>query len=343
MRMPRIKAPLSHPKAHYHIVSRVVDRRQVLHAEEKEHFISLMRKYETFCDVRVLSFCILSNHFHILVQVLPPPKILPSIEELIQRVEDLGVLNAATKLRKQLALFTELDDQASIELLRKSLLDRMWDISVFIKELKQRFSFWFNKKHQRKGTLWEERFRSVLVEGAGHALASMAAYIDLNPVRARIVCDPKDYRWSSYSEAMASRSKAMEGLRHVIAGLKRVDLESITVTTSLADYRLWMYSKGEQMDGVDVQGRPSRLGIQRDVVSKMVRNKGRVSVEDYVTMRVRYLVDGKIVGGRDFVEGIFQSLRHRFGKNRKTGARRMRGVESEELYCIRDLKLRLFD
>jgi hypothetical protein len=37
--------------------------------------------------------------------------------------------------------------------------------------------------------VWEERFRSVLVEGAGEALAIMAAYIDLNPIRAKIVED----------------------------------------------------------------------------------------------------------------------------------------------------------
>lgn len=43
--------------------------------------------------------------------------------------------------------------------------------------------------------MWEDRFRSVLVEGRGHALRTMAAYIDLNPVRAGLCEDPKDYRW----------------------------------------------------------------------------------------------------------------------------------------------------
>jgi hypothetical protein len=55
----------------------------------------------------------------------------------------------------------------------------------------------------RQGTLWEERFKSVLVEGAGPALSVMAAYIDMNPVRAGLVSDPKDYRWCGNAAAVA--------------------------------------------------------------------------------------------------------------------------------------------
>ncbi|MDA7922781.1 chemotaxis protein CheW, partial [Verrucomicrobiales bacterium] len=54
---------------------------------------------------------------------------------------------------------------------------RMGDVSVFMQELKQRFSQWYNKRNSRKGTLWEGRFKSVLVEGDDQALMTMAAYI----------------------------------------------------------------------------------------------------------------------------------------------------------------------
>jgi len=45
----------------------------------------------------------------------------------------------------------------------------------------------------------------VLVED-GHAARTMAAYIDLNPVRARMVDDPKDYRWCSYAQETGSET-----------------------------------------------------------------------------------------------------------------------------------------
>lgn len=60
-------------------------------------------------------------------------------------------------------------------------------------------------------TLWAERFKSVLVEGFGNALETVAAYIDLNPVWAGIVEDPKDYRFCGYAEAVAKEVKALTG------------------------------------------------------------------------------------------------------------------------------------
>jgi hypothetical protein len=57
-----------------------------------------------------------------------------------------------------------------------------------------------------------DRFKSVLVEGKGEALRTMAAYIDLNAVRAGLVKDPKDYRWCGYAEALGGSRRAQRGL-----------------------------------------------------------------------------------------------------------------------------------
>lgn len=64
---------------------------------------------------------------------------------------------------------------AAAEALRERWFRRMWDVSQHMKVLKQCFSQWFNRRHGRRGTLWEDRFRSVLVEGRGQALRTMAA------------------------------------------------------------------------------------------------------------------------------------------------------------------------
>src|SRR5210317_576409 len=58
----------------YHCLSRVVDRRFVLGEAEKEQFVRYMRDYERFCQVRVLAFCVMSNHFHILLEVPMAPE-----------------------------------------------------------------------------------------------------------------------------------------------------------------------------------------------------------------------------------------------------------------------------
>lgn len=56
----------------------------------------------------------------------------------------------------------------------------------------------FNQRHLRTGTLWEGRYKSTLIQADRYLLACMA-YIDLNPVRAALVADPRDYRWSSHA------------------------------------------------------------------------------------------------------------------------------------------------
>ena len=90
MRRARLKSHPDRPVGFYHCLSRVVDRRFVLGDAEKSQFVEFMREYEAFCGVQVLSFCVLSNHFHILVAVPKRPDELPSEEDLIRRLKGLS-------------------------------------------------------------------------------------------------------------------------------------------------------------------------------------------------------------------------------------------------------------
>lgn len=69
-------------------------------------------------------------------------------------------------------------------------------VSSTMQCLGRRYVRRFNDRHGRTGTLWEGRFRSCLVDTERYLLACYR-YIEMNPVRARIVADPLDYRWSS--------------------------------------------------------------------------------------------------------------------------------------------------
>ena len=65
--------------------------------------------------------------------------------------------------------------------IRRKLLERIGVVSVFTKELRQRFSRWYNRHHDRFGTFWVERLTGVVDQPT--SLEAVAAYIDLNPVR----------------------------------------------------------------------------------------------------------------------------------------------------------------
>ncbi len=106
----------------------------------------------------------------------------------------------------------------------------MHSLSEYMKTLLHRFTCWFNREHHRTGTLWEQRFKSVIVE-SGVAVRTIAAYIDLNPVRAGMVSDPADYRWSGYGEAVGGGTKgngkkSREGIVRACMSHKGVGFEA---------------------------------------------------------------------------------------------------------------------
>jgi hypothetical protein len=166
----------------------------------------------------------------------------------------------------------------------------------------------------------------------------MAAYIELNAVRAGLVNDPSQYQWCGYGQASLGEEAAQEGLRIVMAGAQRVAPESLTLSQAMNQYRTWLMVQGEHNEGTDAQGRPLRRGFSPEAVLEVIRRKGRVPVSDYVKLRVRYFVDGVVMGSKTYVNEVFGALRGRFGPKRKDGARRMLGVESDQLYVLRDLK-----
>ena len=69
----------------------------------------------------------------------------------------------------------------------------------------RRYVRYFNDSQQRSGTLWEGRYRSTLIQTDRYLLACMA-YIDLNPVRAGLVAQAKDYPWTSHGHYIGRRA-----------------------------------------------------------------------------------------------------------------------------------------
>ncbi len=337
MRRPRFKAPPEHPLAYYHCISRVVDRQFVFGPEEKEQFVEFMRLYERFCGVRVVTYCVMSNHFHVLVEVPQRPAEMPDDAALLALLKKVyGRGGGAGTIRQRLEFFRTEGAHAEAEALRESFFARMWDVSAFMKLLKQRFTQWFNRTHQRKGTLWEERFKSVLVEGADTALATMAAYIELNPVRAGIVGDPKDYRWCGYAAALAGVKAARVGLGIVAEAVRG---SAVAAKAILPEYRLLLFGRGEAT-GLGENGRPLRRGIRGEEVDAVLAAKGRLDHGQMLRCRVRYFADGLALGTKTFVNEVFAARREHFGPKRQTGARPIRHVEADGLTTLRDLRLR---
>lgn len=78
------------------------------------------------------------------------------------------------------------------------------DLSAGMHDLNSGYATWFNRRHRRSGSLYQGRFKAILVENESYAW-TLSRYIHLNPYRAKMVKRPQDYMWGSYQHFLHPR------------------------------------------------------------------------------------------------------------------------------------------
>ncbi|MEX1115040.1 MAG: transposase [Akkermansiaceae bacterium] len=343
----------------YHVVSRVVEKRLAFGPREKEKFRTLMRMQEKFTGCRITSYCLMSNHFHLLLEVPPRAEGGLSDEELLNRLSAIynegfvaEVAKELAEARKEENYVNELGLEDAVTAIHQRFTYRMHDLGEFMKGLLQRFTQWFNRTQERTGRLWEDRFKSIIVED-GVAAKTIAAYIDLNPVRAGLVEDPAEYRWSSYGEAIGGGTRgngktARAGLVRALRAHQGIGANAELWADGVArEYRKLLLAGAvrKTADNVSHDGKSEtktlRKGMSKEEAEREHGNEGEIPLGQMLRCRVRYFTDGAVIGSRDFVNEAFASSKARFGKTRKDGARKLRGDASPAagvLWSLRDLK-----
>ena len=202
--------------------------------------------------------------------------------------------------------------------------------------------------------MWEDRFKSVIVED-GVAARTISAYIDLNPVRAGLVEDPADYRWSSYGEAIGGGPKgngktARAGLVRALRAHQGTPADATLWAGDVSrEYRrLLMAGAVERSEErINEQGqrerRVTRKGMPREAVAAASGSAGDgdIAHSKALRCRIRYFTDGVVLGSRGFVNEAFSHGRERFGPRRKDGARKLRGPAAAlagAVWNMRDLR-----
>ncbi|MCX6866768.1 MAG: hypothetical protein NTV46_11240, partial [Verrucomicrobia bacterium] len=185
---------------------------------------------------------------------------------------------------------------------------------------------------------------------------TMAAYIDLNPVRAGMVTDPAVYRWSSYGEAMGGGpkgdgKKARAGLVRAIMAHQSYEADARHWAGKVAkEYRMILLEEGVEKHkevvntGGAVEVKVVRKGMKKAAAVAEMETLERsrdVALGKMLRCRVRYFTDGEVIGSRGFVDEVFRLCRNRFGGTRKDGARKWRGngaAAAGTLWSVRDLQ-----
>jgi putative transposase len=273
-RQPRIV--VEGEPAVYHIISRTALDGFVLGDAEKDHLLKLIRNLSAVYFAEVLAFCVMGNHFHLVVRMHPGDDC--SEQEIGQRFSRYYGKEKRILMPGQIPSFRA----------------KWASISEYVREIKQSFSRYYNRRHKRRGFFWSDRFKSVLVED-GMTLINCLAYVDLNPVRAGIVERPEDYRWNSLGYRLQTGNQG--GLLSLDFGLPASGGKS--AKQRLAQYRQFVYEKGA-LPGVKGKA------LAEETVRKEAHKAFEPGMVDRFRYRTRYFTDSGIIGSREFVRRCWQ-------------------------------------
>ncbi len=218
MRRPRVK---TEGEGFYHVVSRIGGKRFLIDEKEKAILLGMIRAAAAFSGVELYTFAIMSNHFHLLVRV--PRRKAVSDAELLRRMEALYGTPRFRKVLEKWEKWTERKQEWRVLDEKARMRARMYDLSQFCKTFKETYTQDFNKRHENTGTIWEGRFKSILLEGSYRAMMTVAGYIHLNPVRAAMADAPEDARNAGYGAACHGDFAAQDGLRALVSRVCRAE------------------------------------------------------------------------------------------------------------------------
>jgi hypothetical protein len=263
----------------YHVISRTALTGFPLETAEKEYLLGLITRLSRFYFVDVLGFCVMSNHFHLVTRMYPAEYFS---DDLVRE-----------RLEKWFPEGREISEQTIAR-----FRDRWSSLAQFVKDIKQGFTRYYNKRHGREGYFWNGRFKSLIVQN-GRSLVNLLAYVDLNPVRAGIVKRPEQYRWCSLGYHVQTGNR--DGLLCVDFGMKEWGEKE--PDQIIRAYRQFVYETGAIDTG---KGKP----MDPEIVRKERRKNFELKRFELFCYRTRYFSDAGILGSKEFVKEVFDQVKH---------------------------------
>jgi REP element-mobilizing transposase RayT len=130
------------------------------------------------------------------------------------------------------------------------------NLSLGMRQLNGVYTQLFNKKHNRVGHLFQGRYKAILIQKESHLL-EVSRYVVLNPVRAKSVTDPREWRWSSYC-GTAGKEKphpclTTDWILEQFGPARRESEEKYSefVMAGIGEEKIWKEAKGQSILGED--------------------------------------------------------------------------------------------
>ena len=316
----------------YHVISRIAGQRFLMDAEEKNRLLELLFRAAEFSGVDVLTFALMDNHFHLMLRV---PQARPVDDaDLVRRMR---VLYGDAKTDRILLDWErwEKKGDGSRALKAKTLLRaRLFDLSEFCKTLKQHYSMSYNFRHGYSGSIWGARFKSMILSPDYETLMTVGAYIDLNPVRASVVQDARDYAWSGWGQAHRGHAGARRGLRLLVsAAYARRDATFEQAALVYGSAIQGFIERPSAKGFGSPEPRPETPAFEPAAVEAKLEAGEALALYELLRCRVRHFSAGLALGPLAFVRRLVKGL----SPASKDTARRC-GCKSLEIYTARWLR-----
>ena len=228
--------------AYYHLMSRTNDKRHLFSkGATKTDLVGALRRAAEFSGIKLRAYAALDNHFHVICEVTRSDDPVPEAE-LLRRYAVIKGERAALALAELWHELAAAGMHATLEAEHERLRRRMNDISEFMKTFKEIFDREFKRVQGYCGSIWSGRFKSTMIE-SGEYLAVCKRYVMMNPVRAGLVTQVKDYRWvwsedETEGECAAQDARVMKRLAQIGEG---------KILGSEEFVRQWLFGMGSRL------------------------------------------------------------------------------------------------
>jgi hypothetical protein len=322
-----------------------------------EKLTEIIKKYENSSNVSICTYALVNTDFYILLRQNVEEEV--SHKTLLSQIKKIAPQNAYNLILEDLDKISDKKDEYEkyIEKLKNKYLHRINDYRQLLKSIKEVFSSWYNgyikTKHnfqyRRSGSVFNSKYKKVLVEDKMDAAKVISSYIDLLPLRTNAAIYIEKYIFSNFGAALNGNKKAQGRIVDFFNYYKSDKSITWQKMSKQQKEDSWKeYSEAydnilfEDTEIIVDKNGCFRRGISKERFLEAIESdtKKRFTLNEATHCHTKYFTHGTAFGSKEFCEKTFKQNLEVFSENRKDGARRMLKLNKDiKLFTLRQIHL----
>lgn len=264
----------------FHVLNRVAGSPKWLPFRNpgiRRHLLARLRKCLNFSCIQAASFTLMGNHFHLIV--------------FVEKFRKLGRAELERFARRRWGRGWKIRTRYWSNQRWEQFNRDLFSLDVFMRDFQGPFAAWFNRTYKRRGHFWADRYKCIALDDY-QALQECLFYVELNPVRAGLVRQPQEWKEGSAYLRWTGRGRFLLSLQKIFPQVPRDELMSY--------YQSELLYRG---------ARPGDAITRCDDLIRPLNGECRNRHPGLYLQRMRFFVDGLIIGGAEPISSRLQTFR----------------------------------